>query len=243
MPPSLRHSVDSGRLRSIDFCHRLSGYRRAFTIPGADVPLRPESTFHFPESVFDVPLPPKSMFHFVRNRRSTSSGIRTDGMTARYLLSHGHPDPVYRCQPPGDSTGAALVQGPPAAAMDRAVSELLLQTVTPRVDPPRCRPHRPHRRESAHRVADPPGRAPAAERPARRRLPFAIRKSPPRHIAGHVPTDPPPAPGKGFLHSPLPASSRSPPPCSLHKTLQLGPSVDRGDFPPVARRSPPLPPR
>ena len=23
MPPSLRHSVDSGRLRSIDFCHRL----------------------------------------------------------------------------------------------------------------------------------------------------------------------------------------------------------------------------
>ena len=26
MPPSLRHSVDSGRLRSIDFCHRLLGY-------------------------------------------------------------------------------------------------------------------------------------------------------------------------------------------------------------------------
>ena len=25
MPPSLRHSVDSGRLRSIDFCHRLQG--------------------------------------------------------------------------------------------------------------------------------------------------------------------------------------------------------------------------
>ena len=25
MPPSLRHSVDSGRLRSIDFCHRLLG--------------------------------------------------------------------------------------------------------------------------------------------------------------------------------------------------------------------------
>ena len=25
MPPSLRHSVDSGRLRSIDFCHRLIG--------------------------------------------------------------------------------------------------------------------------------------------------------------------------------------------------------------------------
>ena len=60
-----------------------SGYRRAFTIPGADVPLRPESTFHIPESVFHFP---ESMFHFlrnrcshfVRNRRSTSSGIRTE---------------------------------------------------------------------------------------------------------------------------------------------------------------------
>ena len=30
MPPSLRHSVDSGRLRSIDFCHRLQGGETAF---------------------------------------------------------------------------------------------------------------------------------------------------------------------------------------------------------------------
>ena len=35
-----------------------SGYRRAFTIPGADVPLPPKSMF---------PLRPESAFHFVRN--------------------------------------------------------------------------------------------------------------------------------------------------------------------------------
>ena len=42
-----------------------SGYRRAFTTPEPDVPLRPESMFHFPES----------MFHFRRKPCSTSAEI------------------------------------------------------------------------------------------------------------------------------------------------------------------------
>ena len=42
-----------------------SGYRRAFTTPETDVPLRPDSVFHFPES----------MFHLLRIPCSTSSGF------------------------------------------------------------------------------------------------------------------------------------------------------------------------
>ena len=49
-----------------------SGYRRAFTIPGTDVPLPPDSTFHFPDFVFHFL---ESIFHFLRNPCSTSSGI------------------------------------------------------------------------------------------------------------------------------------------------------------------------
>ena len=49
-----------------------SGYRRAFTIPGTDVPLPPDSTFHFPDFVFHFL---ESIFHFLRIPCSTSSGI------------------------------------------------------------------------------------------------------------------------------------------------------------------------
>ena len=61
-----------------------SGYRRAFTIPGTDVPLPPDSTFHFPDFVFHFL---ESIFHFLRIPCSTSSGI---GIPLRpdYALAH-----------------------------------------------------------------------------------------------------------------------------------------------------------
>ena len=61
---SLRAGIASPLL-SKEQEHARSGYRRAFTIPGTA-----------------VPLPPESLFHFLRNRCSTSSGIRTRGSDA-----------------------------------------------------------------------------------------------------------------------------------------------------------------
>ena len=52
-------------------------------------------------------------------------------MTVRYIVSHGHPEPVYRCQRRGIQRAEPPCQSLPGAAIDRAVSELVLETVTP----------------------------------------------------------------------------------------------------------------
>ena len=52
-------------------------------------------------------------------------------MTVRYIVSHGHPEPVYRCQRRGIQRAEPACQHLPGAAIDRAVSELVLETVTP----------------------------------------------------------------------------------------------------------------
>ena len=52
-------------------------------------------------------------------------------MTVRYIVSHGHPEPIYRCQRRGIQRAEAACQNVPGAAIDHAVSELVLETVTP----------------------------------------------------------------------------------------------------------------
>ena len=52
-------------------------------------------------------------------------------MTVRYIVSRGHPEPLYRCQRRGIQRAEPVCQSLPGAAIDRAVSELVLETVTP----------------------------------------------------------------------------------------------------------------
>ena len=52
-------------------------------------------------------------------------------MTVGYVVSHGHPEPLYRCQRRGIQRAEAACQSLPGAAIDRAVSDLVLDTVTP----------------------------------------------------------------------------------------------------------------
>ena len=52
-------------------------------------------------------------------------------MTVRYYVSHGHPEPIYRCQRRGIQRAEPVCQNVPGAAIDHAVSELVLETVTP----------------------------------------------------------------------------------------------------------------
>ena len=52
-------------------------------------------------------------------------------MTVRYIVSHGHPEPVYRCQRRGIQRAEPPCQRLPGAAIDRAVSDLVLESVTP----------------------------------------------------------------------------------------------------------------
>ncbi len=52
-------------------------------------------------------------------------------MTVGYVVSHGHPEPLYRCQRRGIERAEAECQRLPGAAIDRAVSDLVLKTVTP----------------------------------------------------------------------------------------------------------------
>ena len=52
-------------------------------------------------------------------------------MTVRYIVSHGHPEPLYRCQRRGIQRAEPPCQSLPGAAIDRAVSDLVLETVTP----------------------------------------------------------------------------------------------------------------
>ena len=54
-----------------------------------------------------------------------------DRMTVRYSVSHGHPAPLYCCQRRGIERAEPSCQRLPGAAIDRAVSELVLETVTP----------------------------------------------------------------------------------------------------------------
>ena len=75
-----------------------SGYRRAFTTPETDVPLRPDSVFHFPESMFH--LLRIAVFHFVRIRCSTSSGVRTSSASPS----------TRRCLPRGRSRFCAAAR-------------------------------------------------------------------------------------------------------------------------------------
>ena len=52
-------------------------------------------------------------------------------MTVRYIVSRGHPEPLYRCQRRGIQRAEPVCQSLPGAAIDRAVSDLVLETVTP----------------------------------------------------------------------------------------------------------------
>ena len=52
-------------------------------------------------------------------------------MTVHYIVSHGHPEPLYRCQRRGIQRAEPPCQSLPGAAIDRAVSDLVLETVTP----------------------------------------------------------------------------------------------------------------
>ena len=52
-------------------------------------------------------------------------------ITVRYIVSRGHPEPLYRCQRRGIQRAEPVCQSLPGAAIDRAVSELVLETVTP----------------------------------------------------------------------------------------------------------------
>ena len=52
-------------------------------------------------------------------------------MTVRYVVSQGHPEPVYRCQRRGIQRAEPVCQNVPGAAVDRAVGDLVLETVTP----------------------------------------------------------------------------------------------------------------
>ena len=52
-------------------------------------------------------------------------------MTVGYVMSHGHPEPLYRCQRRGIERAEGVCQSLSGAAIDRAVSDLVLETVTP----------------------------------------------------------------------------------------------------------------
>jgi DNA invertase Pin-like site-specific DNA recombinase len=52
-------------------------------------------------------------------------------MTVRYHVDHGHPIPDYVCQRHGIQTAAPVCQRLPGAQVDQAVTELVLQAVTP----------------------------------------------------------------------------------------------------------------
>ena len=52
-------------------------------------------------------------------------------MTVRYVVSRGHPEPVYCCQREVVRRAEATCQRLPGAAIDRAIGELVLETVTP----------------------------------------------------------------------------------------------------------------
>ena len=52
-------------------------------------------------------------------------------MTVRYIVSGGHPRPLYNCQRRTIARAEPPCQSLPGAAIDRAVSELVLETVTP----------------------------------------------------------------------------------------------------------------
>lgn len=52
-------------------------------------------------------------------------------MTVGYVVSHGHPEPIYCCQRQVVRRAGATCQRLPGAAIDRAISELVLETVTP----------------------------------------------------------------------------------------------------------------
>ena len=52
-------------------------------------------------------------------------------MTVRYIVSGGHPRPLYSCQRRTIARAEPPCQSLPGAAIDRAVSELVLETVTP----------------------------------------------------------------------------------------------------------------
>ena len=52
-------------------------------------------------------------------------------MTVRYIVSRGRPEPLYRCQRRGIQRAEPVCQSLPGAAIDRAVSELVIETVTP----------------------------------------------------------------------------------------------------------------
>lgn len=52
-------------------------------------------------------------------------------MTVRYHVDHGHPIPDYVCQRHGIQTATPLCQRLPGAQVDQAVSELVLEAVTP----------------------------------------------------------------------------------------------------------------
>ena len=54
-----------------------------------------------------------------------------DRMTVRYYVSDGHPQPLYCCQRRGIQRAEPACQILPGAAIDRTVSELVLETVTP----------------------------------------------------------------------------------------------------------------
>ena len=54
-----------------------------------------------------------------------------DRMTVRYSVSHGHPAPLYACQRRGIERAESPCQRIPGAAIDHAVSALVLETVTP----------------------------------------------------------------------------------------------------------------
>lgn len=54
-----------------------------------------------------------------------------DRMTVRYGVQHGHPVPIYTCQRRGIETATPICQQIPGAALDTAVSDLVLDTLTP----------------------------------------------------------------------------------------------------------------
>jgi hypothetical protein len=88
-----------------------------------------------------------------------------DRMTVRYETHQGHPAPVYTCQRRGIATATPVCQVIHGAALDAAISDLVLAAVTPARSrsPPRCSP-------SLYPEADPIARG-AHRRcvPARRR--------------------------------------------------------------------------
>ena len=52
-------------------------------------------------------------------------------MTVGYIVSHGHPEPIYRCQRRTIQRAEPPCQSLPGTVIDRAISELVLETVAP----------------------------------------------------------------------------------------------------------------